>query len=305
MVLIVPSLVVLARKNQVTAAYSRGTGTVCGVPTAQPSPDFYEVLGVARTATSEDIRQAFKAISMRTHPDAGGNSGLFRLVTEAKNVLSDPVRRAEYDRSLAAAEKVVDDLARREAEVVLREAALRLAQSAYVQPVAPAAGVGSGVAAPGPVSVPGPVVPAVRRYSWEWFLLYWRGWIASTLVLSFGPVVWVLFRAFDVWGALGVAPRYGVVDDVLVWFSSPALRWGWVLVLAAVTGFGAFRFRVYLLVRGWSKALRRSVGSAWLFAGAALPVLPSVWGFVLLVVAAAVPLGVSTLWGRLRSSGGR
>lgn len=280
-------------------------GTVCAVSSTSSTPDFYEVLGVARTASSEEIRLAFKLVSKRTHPDAGGNSGLFRLVAEANSVLSDPVRRAEYDRSLSASEKVVDDLARREAEVAMREAAVRLAQSAYVKPGAPSddTGVGSGVS-PG-VSVAAPVLPVVRRFSWEWFLLYWRGWIASTLVLSLGPVVWVLFRALDVWGVLGVSPRYGVVDDVLVWFSSPVLRWGWVVALAVAAGFVAFRFRVYLLVRGWSQPLRRSVGSAWLFAGAALPVLPSVWGFALLVVAAVLPFGVGGLWGRLRSSGGR
>jgi hypothetical protein len=251
-------------------------GTVCAVSSTSSTPDFYEVLGVARTASSEEIRLAFKLVSKRTHPDAGGNSGLFRLVAEANSVLSDPVRRAEYDRSLSASEKVVDDLARREAEVAMREAAVRLAQSAFVKPGAPSddAGAGSGVS-PG-VSVAAPVLPVVRRFSWEWFLLYWRGWIASTLVLSLGPVVWVLFRALDVWGVLAVA-----------------------------AGFVAFRFRVYLLVRGWSQPLRRSVGSAWLFAGAALPVLPSVWGFALLVVAAVLPFGVGGLWGRLRSSGGR
>jgi hypothetical protein len=268
------------------------------VAAAPSTPDFYEVLGVARSATTEEVRQAFKAVSKRTHPDAGGNSGLFRLVSEAHSVLSDPVRRKEYDRSLAASEKVVDDLARREAEVMMREAALRLAQSAPVPAAAPSA-VGS-VPVVSVVSE-----PSVRRYSWEWFLLYWRGWIASTLVVAFGPVVWVLFRALDVWGVLGVSARYSVVDDGLVWFSSPALRWGWVLALAVAAGFGAFRFRVYLLVRGWSPVVRRSAGSAWLFAGAALPVLPSVWGFGLLVVAAVLPLGVAALWGRLRFAGGR
>ena len=301
MVLIVPCLAALARKNRMTAACLCIAGTVCGVPTAQPSPDFYEVLGVARTATAEEIRQAFKVVSMRTHPDAGGNSGLFRLVTEAKNVLSDPVRRVEYDRSLAAAEKVVDDLARREAEVALREAALRLAQSAYVQPGVPSAGVPSpGVSYDVAPVVPGPVVPAVRRYSWGWFMLYWRGWIASTLVVALGPVSWVLVRSLDLWGALGVSSRYEVVDEALVWFSSPAFRWGWLGVLAVSAGYGAFRFRLYLLVRGWSESLRRAVGAGWLVAGVALPVLPSVWGFLFLGVAAALPVCVGAAWRRVR-----
>ncbi len=61
------------------------------------APDFYEILGVTPTVTSDQIRQAFLNISKRTHPDAGGNSGLFRLVCDAYETLSDPTRRAAYD----------------------------------------------------------------------------------------------------------------------------------------------------------------------------------------------------------------
>lgn len=63
------------------------------------SGDLYGVLGVARTATPDEIESAYRNLVRRTHPDAGGTDPLFRLVQEAYETLSDPVRRAEYDRS--------------------------------------------------------------------------------------------------------------------------------------------------------------------------------------------------------------
>jgi molecular chaperone DnaJ len=65
-------------------------------------PDYYEVLGVARDATQEDIKRAFRKRARQTHPDA--NPGdvdaehRFREIAEAYEVLSDPQKRAAYDR---------------------------------------------------------------------------------------------------------------------------------------------------------------------------------------------------------------
>lgn len=64
------------------------------------NPSFYEVLGVPPTATTEDVRAAYRRLCRQTHPDAGGNSTLFHLVARAHDTLSDPIRRAEYDDSL-------------------------------------------------------------------------------------------------------------------------------------------------------------------------------------------------------------
>lgn len=66
------------------------------------NPSFYDVLGVSPTATSEEVRAAYRRLSRRTHPDAGGDGALFRLVASAYRTLSDPGRRAEYDASLNA-----------------------------------------------------------------------------------------------------------------------------------------------------------------------------------------------------------
>jgi hypothetical protein len=60
----------------------------------------YDILGVAPDADAEELRAAFRRLSKRVHPDAGGSDALFTRVKDTYDVLSDPVRRAEYDRSL-------------------------------------------------------------------------------------------------------------------------------------------------------------------------------------------------------------
>lgn len=64
--------------------------------------DYYEVLGVPRGATPEEIKQAYRKLAMRYHPDRNpGDSSAeakFKEVSEAYHVLSDPTRRAHYDR---------------------------------------------------------------------------------------------------------------------------------------------------------------------------------------------------------------
>ena len=63
-------------------------------------PTHYEVLGVPEGASGEEVRQAYRRLAKAAHPDAAGDAAEFRLVTEAYDVLSDPVQRAAYDRGL-------------------------------------------------------------------------------------------------------------------------------------------------------------------------------------------------------------
>lgn len=57
----------------------------------------YEVLGVDRFATSEEIKSAYRRLSSQSHPDKGGTSALFIMVNDAYSLLSDPVSRKTYD----------------------------------------------------------------------------------------------------------------------------------------------------------------------------------------------------------------
>ncbi len=60
--------------------------------------DYYEILGVAKGASEEEIKVAFRKLAHKYHPDKkGGNEAKFKEVSEAYSVLSDKKRRAEYD----------------------------------------------------------------------------------------------------------------------------------------------------------------------------------------------------------------
>ena len=63
--------------------------------------DYYETLGVPRTASEKEIRTAFRKLARQYHPDvAGGDKAkeeLFKKVSEAYEVLGDPEKRKKYD----------------------------------------------------------------------------------------------------------------------------------------------------------------------------------------------------------------
>src|SRR3989338_6991232 len=60
--------------------------------------DYYQVLGVQKTASEADIKSAFRKLAQKYHPDKkGGDEAKFKELSEAYSVLSDKKRRSEYD----------------------------------------------------------------------------------------------------------------------------------------------------------------------------------------------------------------
>lgn len=59
--------------------------------------NYYEVLGVPKTATPEEIKRAYRKLASQHHPDKGGDTAKFQQVEEAYRTLSDPQKRQEYD----------------------------------------------------------------------------------------------------------------------------------------------------------------------------------------------------------------
>ena len=63
--------------------------------------DYYEVLGLARTATQDEIKQAFRKLALQFHPDHNEEADAeekMKEINEAYSVLSNPDKRARYDK---------------------------------------------------------------------------------------------------------------------------------------------------------------------------------------------------------------
>ena len=90
----------------------------CNATRKQPSPrlgltvplpaarreDHYSVLGVSKTASTDEIRNAYKEKAMKNHPDRGGQQEAWAAIQQAFDTLSDLQRRALYDRTNKDAE---------------------------------------------------------------------------------------------------------------------------------------------------------------------------------------------------------
>lgn len=65
--------------------------------------DYYEIIGVPKDASPEDIKRAFRQLALKYHPDRNPENKIesekqFKKIAEAYEVLSDPEKRARYDR---------------------------------------------------------------------------------------------------------------------------------------------------------------------------------------------------------------
>src|SRR3990167_7495175 len=79
----------------------------------------YEILGVEKTATLNEIKRQFKKLALKYHPDKQAstlseedkdkNTEYFKAINTAHTVLSDPVKRSLYDSELKVSQLSLDD----------------------------------------------------------------------------------------------------------------------------------------------------------------------------------------------------
>ncbi|WP_158826708.1 J domain-containing protein [Mucilaginibacter lacusdianchii] len=98
----------------------------------------YEVLGIDTLASAEDIKKAYRKLSLKFHPDKNPNdeyfAAMFRQVNEAYSVLSDVEKRRSYDAARQRSEEaqsLAEALKNKERELHFREQQLRQQQASW------------------------------------------------------------------------------------------------------------------------------------------------------------------------------
>lgn len=59
--------------------------------------DYYEILGISKSASADEIKKAFRKAAIEHHPDRGGDEAKFKELNEAYEVLKDPSKKQRYD----------------------------------------------------------------------------------------------------------------------------------------------------------------------------------------------------------------
>lgn len=60
--------------------------------------NYYAILGVGPDSTDKEIKKSYYKLSFEHHPDKGGDSNIFSVITEAYDILMDPSKRSEWDK---------------------------------------------------------------------------------------------------------------------------------------------------------------------------------------------------------------
>lgn len=76
--------------------------------------DYYKILGVEKQSTTDDIKKAYRKLAHKYHPDKpGGDANKFKEINEAYQILSNPQKKAQYDKF----GRVFDGKAREDREI--------------------------------------------------------------------------------------------------------------------------------------------------------------------------------------------
>jgi len=78
--------------------------------------DYYQHLGLPRTASEAEIKTAYRKLAVEHHPDKNGDPIQFHAINEAYAVLGNPEKKKEYDDSRSQA--LVTDLSRASTSIV-------------------------------------------------------------------------------------------------------------------------------------------------------------------------------------------
>lgn len=166
--------------------------------------DYYIVLGVTKDASTEDIKRAYRALAKKYHPDINKSTGseeMFKGISEAYQVLSDPSQRAEYDSLRVPKAKIREEAAEPAPEpepTIYRERESRPDDDLYPEPE--------------------DVKNDIRR---EFFEMLMFNAIAPGLFQAYsgqkrlGPTLFVIYFAF--WGLAFIINPFIAVIAILLW----------------------------------------------------------------------------------------